>query len=410
LDYVCGWFYKFATYASAVDASCAFVSTNSISQGEQVARLWPLILEHGLEITFAHTSFKWSNLAAHNAGVTVVVVGLGKKEGRAILYENSDVSAPSRREVNNICAYLVAHENIIVSPLSDARSQIAEMVNGNKPADGGNLILDFDGVRALLESDVRSAQFVRKFVGAADSIRGIQRFCLWISDQQAHDANRIEAIAERVSLVRKMREESPKALTQRGALVPHAFQQIRQTGNEMSILIPRHSSVSRSHLPISLQSRGTIIADGAFAIFDSDLWNFAILGSRIHLVWVAAVCGKIKMDYRYSSTLGWNTFPIANLTDQNKSDLTRCAEDILLSREAHFPATIADLYDPKKMPSDLKEAHERNDETLERIYIGRRFKNDTERLEKLFELYAKMIAEQPARAIRPARSRKAANA
>ena len=142
---------------------------------------------------------------------------------------------------------------------------------------------------------------------------------------------------------------------------------------------------------------GSIISDSAFALYDAPLWNMALIASKLHLVWIGTVCGKLKTDYRYSNTLGWNTFPVPSLTERNKADLTRCAEEILLAREAHFPATIADLYDPAKMPADLRAAHDRNDETLERIYIGRRFKNDTERLEKLFELYTKMTAHAPAK-------------
>ena len=157
-----------------------------------------------------------------------------------------------------------------------------------------------------------------------------------------------------------------------------------------SIVLPVHSSENRDFLPVSFLSGKTIVYGSAFALFDASLWNFSLIASSIHLVWIATVCGKIKTDYRYSNTLGWNTFPVPTLTEKNKEDLTRCAEDILLAREAHFPATIADLYDPNNMPENLREAHERNDEVLERIYIGRRFKNDTERLEKLFELYVKM--------------------
>jgi len=175
-------------------------------------------------------------------------------------------------------------------------------------------------------------------------------------------------------------------------LTPHAFQEIRQKGTEVAVVIPRHSSETRAYLPVSLFPTGTIVADGAFALYDAPLWNLALIASRLHLVWIATVCGKLKTDFRYSNTLGWNTFPLPTLTDKNKSDLTRCAEDILLAREAHFPATIAELYNPERMPANLREAHERNDETLERIYIGRRFRNDTERLEKLFELYTKMMA------------------
>lgn len=156
--------------------------------------------------------------------------------------------------------------------------------------------------------------------------------------------------------------------------------------------MPRVSSESRPYLPVGLLGPECVVQDQALALYDAPLWNLALIASRLHLVWIATVCGKLETRYRYSNTLGWNTFPVPTLTEKNKADLTRCAEDILLAREAHFPATIADLYDPGNMPHNLRAAHERNDEVLERIYIGRRFKNDTERLEKLFELYTKMIA------------------
>jgi hypothetical protein len=169
-----------------------------------------------------------------------------------------------------------------------------------------------------------------------------------------------------------------------------------RTGTQSSIVVPIHSSEARAYLPAGLLPEGSVVSNAACALYDAPLWNMALIVSRLHLVWIATVCGKIKTDYRYSNTLGWNTFPVPVLTEQNKADLTRCAEDILLAREAHFPATIADLYDPDEMPENLRRAHEQNDEVLERIYIGRRFRNDTERLEKLFELYTKMTAAEPA--------------
>ncbi len=165
----------------------------------------------------------------------------------------------------------------------------------------------------------------------------------------------------------------------------------------MLIIVPSVSSEARQYLPVGYSPPGTIVSNLAFALCDAPLWNMALIASRLHLVWIATVCGKLETRYRYSNTLGWNTFPVPTLTDKNKADLIRCAEDILLAREAHFPATIADLYDPDNMPADLREAHERNDETLERIYIGRRFRNDTERLEKLFELYTKMVGSKDTR-------------
>ena len=163
-----------------------------------------------------------------------------------------------------------------------------------------------------------------------------------------------------------------------------------------ALIVPGVSSESREFLPVGLIDSHSTVSNLAFALYDAPLWNMALIASRIHLVWIATVCGKLKTDFRYSNTLGWNTFPVPTLTEQNKADLTRCAEDILLAREAHFPATIADLYDPDTMPDNLRRAHETNDDTLERIYIGRRFRNDTERLEKLFELYTKMTTAQPA--------------
>ncbi len=295
LDYVCGWFFKFAEYARFTKTACAFVATNSISQGEQVARLWPLILERGQEIIFAHTSFKWSNLATHNAGVTVVVVGLGTKTGKSVLFEYIGDDNPQRREVENICPYLVPYKNIVVNASTDAVSSVAAMTNGNKPADGGHLILDLDEATSLRTSDVRASAFVRRFVGADDSIKGSLRFCLWIQDKEKDCAVQIPAIAERLALVRAMRSKSPKKLTKDGANTPHAFQQVRQSGSEIPVVIPRHSSESRPYLPVSLFEQGTIIADGAFALFDAPLWNLSLLVSRTT---PSLDCDSLRQDRR----------------------------------------------------------------------------------------------------------------
>lgn len=396
LDYVSGWFVKFAQFTENTPATAAFVSTNSITQGEQVARLWPIIFSRGLAITFAHTAFKWTNLATHNAGVTVIVVGIGRKsQGRATLYENDSATGQRKWVVPNINAYLIPYENVVVDASPNAHSCINKMTNGNKPADGGNLVLTFAESECITEKDLKAKKFIRRYVGSVDSIHGLFRACIWINKEDFEKSMTIPHLKERIDRVSSMRLESTKSLTIDGAQTPYAFQQVRQRGSEVVILVPSHSSAARPYLPISLHDEGTIVSNSAFALFDAPLWNFALLASRIHLVWIAAVCGRIKMDYRYSSTLGWNTFPVPPLTAQDKSDLTRCANAVLLAREAHFPDTIADLYDPDTMPDDLRRAHEINDETLERIYIGRRFRNDTERLEKLFELYTKMIAAMP---------------
>jgi hypothetical protein len=267
------------------------------------------------------------------------------------------------------------------------------MDRGNGPTDGGNLLLSSEELAALNLSEVEAKKFVRPLFGSVEFIRGISRFCLWISDDQAEEACSHPAIFRRVEAVREMRLASSKEATRAGAKYPHRFDEKRQEGRETVIAVPRVSSENRQYLPCGFLPPDSIVSDSAFALYDAPLWNMALIASRLHLVWIATVCGKLKTDFRYSNTMGWNTFPVPKLTEKNRADLTAAAEGILLAREAHFPATIADLYDPEKMPANLRAAHDHNDEVLERIYIGRRFRNDTERLEKLFEMYTKMTTK-----------------
>jgi hypothetical protein len=239
----------------------------------------------------------------------------------------------------------------------------------------------------------------RPYIGSTEFIDGKQRYCLWIADSDLPAARDVPSIAARLEMVRAFRGRSKKKPTKTAANWPHAFVEVRHGAGNASfapLLIPIHTSENRDFLPVGVLPAGSVISNAAFGLYDAPLWNMALIASRLHLVWIATVCGKIKADFRYSNTLGWNTFPVPTLTEKNKSDLTRCAEDILLAREHHFPATISDLYDPDNMPPELRAAHDRSDEILERIYIGRRFKNDTERLEKLFDLYTKMTASAEA--------------
>ena len=393
LDYVAGWFMKAADYGIRTNTVTAFVSTNSICQGEQVPILWPLILGTGHEIAFAHTSFKWANLASYNAGVTVAVVGISNHAGRLRrLYSLADDGSVTVKEAEHINAYLVPGPNVIVEAISRPPASRAPMVWGNKPTDGGHLILSNSNRRALELEDPNIGRFIRPYYGAAEYIRGLERFCIWVDDKNADAAAEVPEFRERFAKVREFRAASKAAETRPAARYPHRFRQIQAIASQYSLILPQVSSERREYLPIGLLPPRSIVSNLAFALYDAPLWNMALIASRLHLVWIATVCGKLKTDFRYSSTLGWNTFPVPTLTEKNKADLTCCADDILLAREVHFPATIADLYDPDKIPTNLREAHDRNDETLERIYIGRRFRNDTERLEKLFELYTKMTA------------------
>ena len=394
LDYVAGWFMKAADYGLHTPTVSAFVSTNSICQGQQVPILWPLIFKTGHEIAFAHTSFKWANLASHNAGVTVAIVAISNNAGPIRkLFTLADDGGAVVKEADNINAYLVTAPNVIVTKSSQPVGTVHPMTKGNQPTDGGHLLLSPDELVSLgLEKDEQD-QFIRRIYGSAEFIRGQERYCLWIKGHHLSAAMSIKPIRERIESVRAMRLESTKQATVDAAQTPHKFGELRQSGSETVIVVPSVSSESRDYLPCGYSAPGTIVSNLAFALYDAPLWNMALIASRLHLVWIATVCGKMKTDFRYSNTMGWNTFPVPKLTEKNRADLTAAAEGILLAREAHFPATIADLYDPEKMPANLCAAHDHNDEVLERIYIGRRFRNDTERLEKLFEMYTKMTTK-----------------
>jgi hypothetical protein len=391
LDYVAGWFMKAAEYGKYANAVSAFVSTNSICQGQQVPILWPLIFRTGHEITFAHTSFKWNNLASHNAGVTVVIVGISNQVGKTRrLFSIDNVGQTTEKKAENINAYLVAGANVIVNPISKQPDQLAKMEWGNKPTDGGHLILSNDEKIKLQSSDPKSKLFLRRYVGSQELISGSIRWCLWITDEDRLLAEKIEEVKIRIDKVKRYRENSSSANTRPTASFPHRFRQIQNIAKEEQILISGVSSENREYLPVSIFKKSTIGSNKVFALYDAPLWNMALIASRLHWVWIGAVCVRLEMRFSYSNTLGWNTFPVPMLTEKNKNDLTVCAHEILIARERHFPATIADLYDPEAMPEDLRHAHNRNDEVLERIYIGRKFKNDTERLEKLFDLYTQM--------------------
>ncbi len=410
LDYVAGWFMKAADYGTRTQAAAAFVATNSICQGQQVPILWPLIFQAGARIVFAHTSFKWANLASHNAGVTVVIVGIASDvTGGRRLYL---ISADDRlivKEAENINPYLAAGPTVWIEPHSRPVSDLATMQFGNHPYYGGALIFSTDEARKIFVDHPEAKPFVRPLYGGHEFINAAPRACLWVDNGHHEVLANYPLINERfeASAAARRAASNDKA-AQKLAETPWRFRD-QITASSHALVMPRVSSENREYLPVGLLDASAIVQDQALALYDAPLWNMALIASRVHLVWIATVCGKLETRYRYSNTLGWNTFPVPLLTEQNKTDLTACAEDILLAREAHFPATIADLYDPESMPENLRHAHERNDEVLERIYIGRRFKNDTERLEKLFELYTKMTAiEKTKPAAKTAKGRKKA--
>jgi hypothetical protein len=410
LDYVAGWFVKAADYGTKTKTTAAFVSTNSICQGQHVPILWPVIFKVGSQIVFAHTSFKWANLASHNAGVTVVIVGISSTEDIARrLYSITNDESVEQKVVANINAYLVPGPNVEVQQAAYPIQGLTPMQFGNHPYYGAALVLSTDEARKIVEQEPGAARYIRPFYGSTEFIDRSPRACLWITDEEAEAAARLKPIAQRIAAVKVARtaagngesknkkaggkKKKEDASAKKLAQTPWRFRE-QTMSEQQTMIIPRVSSENRPFLPVGLLEPDCVVQEKAFAMYDAPLWNLALIASRMHWVWIGTVCVRMRTDFSYSNTLGWNTFPMQKLTAQNKADLTACAQEILLAREAHFPATIADLYDPEAMPNDLRRAHEKNDEVLERIYIGRKFKNDTERLEKLFDLYTKMTAGQ----------------
>ena len=291
------------------------------------------------------------------------------------------------KKCENINPYLISGPNIIVEPQSKPLNQLPLMSFGNMPNDGGNLLLNIsDTLKAINEFDVNK-KFIKRFLGSEEFINGKERRCIWISDDEYEEAKDNEWLNSRFNLVEEKRLKSDRETSKELAKKPYRFGEVRQKGINNAIIVPRVSSENRDYLPVGYLSAQSIVSDAAFVIDDAPLWSLAIIASKLHLVWIATVCGRIKTDFRYSNTLGWNTFPIPYLTDKNKMDLTSSAEDILIAREIHFPKSIADLYDSEQMPTNLRNAHQKNDEILERIFIGRCFRNNSERIEKLFDLY-----------------------
>ncbi len=383
LDYVCAFIVKGVEYVSSNFGKIALVSTSSICQGEQVSILWPMVLSKA-HISFAYRPFKWANSAQNNAGVYCTIVGLTTSQpNEKFLY-----SEDQRKSCRDISPYLIDGDPVICFPSKNPISALSSMVMGSNAVDGKRLILDSASANLLRASDPRSNQFIKRYGGTEEMSSGVDRFCLWISDYDAAEANTILGVNDKIEECRSYRLGAGRD-AQKSAKRPHAFcystykdSPFVQVGNTIGN--------GYAYVPAVLRESGFVSNHNAFTIYGVELVELAIVLSKMHLTWAEAVAGRLGNGIRYGNTVVYNTFPVPKLTEQDKADLTRTAENILLAREAHFPATIADLYDPEAMPDDLRRAHDENDEVLERIYIGRRFRNDTERLERLFDLYTRM--------------------
>lgn len=385
LDYISCWFYKGAQYIKNSKAAYAFVSTNSICQGEQVILIWPSIFDLSLEIFFAHTSFKWTNNASAVAGVTCAIIGVCSVNSKdKYIYTNT-----LTQKVSLINAYLSTGSNTIVKPRSKSISKFPTLSFGNMANDGGTLLMDKYERDQLLIDYPQSSIIIRKLLGALEFIRGIDKFCLWIDDEHKELAYSIEPIKNRIDKCERIRLESDRAATNKLASTPYKFAEVRHKDTN-SVIIPPVSSELREYIPMDRLTNDVIISDSAFALYDAEMWLLGILTSKMHMTWVNAVGGRLKTDYRYSASLVYNTFPFPEISLNKRKIIDALAEEVLLTRENHSHKTLAEMYDPDKMPADLRAAHHALDMAVDGCYQSTPFNDDEERLVCLFKLYEKM--------------------
>ena len=402
LDYIALWFIKGADYIEGTRAQLAFVSTNSVVQGEHVGLMFPIIFQMGIEIGFAYTSFKWENNAKYNAGVTVVVIGL-RNESEAPKYLYTD---GIQRKVKNINGYLVDSGNVSIHRRNSSIANLPRMSFGSMPRDGGHLLLTATEKDYFLNQSPETSRWIKRFVGSAEFINDGERYCLWVEDHEAKAAGSIAFVQKRFEKVSLERAKSDASSTAKFAAEPHRFVQRAYKPTD-SIIVPSVSSERREYVPIGYLSPNTVISNAAFAIYDAEPWLFALLTSRMHMAWLRAVGGKMKTDFRYSNSIVYNNFPVPDLSDADKKVLTEAAFRVLDVREYHCDSTLAELYDPEKMPRSLKEAHGVVDALVDKLYSKHVFVDDEARLSTLFAMYEDAIAaEKEAEANKPKRTRR----
>jgi len=388
LDYIACWFYKGANYIRNSNAKCSFVSTNSICQGQQVELLWPSILNNNIEIDFAHQAFRWTNNAKSAAVVAVVIIGLRNVSSkRKIIYTSNNVLS-----AKNISPYLTNNRNVFIKKRSEPLGDVPRVIYGNQAIDGGYLTLDDDEKSELISSFPQAIKFIRRLYGGSSLMRGNIQWCIWVDKSEVEEAACIPPIKDRFNSVSKFRKgggQVAKSL----ADIPYRFRYIHEPINQTTMM-PQTSSSKRDYLPVEIVFGQVQTLHSVQVIYDSELFINAFLMSKIHFLWAKAVGGGIKTDITYSNSLCYNTFPFPSISLQRKEELNRCILNIIDERQKHSEKTLAQLYDPDKMPEGLKEAHHQNDLAVERCYRSTPFNSDEERLEYLFKLYEKMIEEE----------------
>lgn len=405
LDFVAAWYIKAARYATLArhsrvdrndDIRCAFVSTNSITQGEQVGVLWGWMLGQGIKIHFAHRTFSWSNEARGKAAVHCVIIGFGLQDvADKVIYEYEDIKGePHAVPAKNINPYLADAPNLVVLPRTNPICRVLPMVNGSKPTDGGYLILSKEERASLLVREPASAEWIKPFAMGEEFINGVERYCLWLVNCPPHILRSMPFVMQRVEAVKAMRLNSAKIPTREMAAYPSIFAEIRQPkGNYLAV--PRVSSERRPYIPIGFASNDLIAGDKLQTIPDATLFHFGIVTSLMHMAWMRTTAGRLKSDFQYSAKITYNNFPWPEPNPKQKAAIEAAAQAVLDARAAHPEASLADLYDPLTMPANLLKAHQVLDTAVDAAYGYKGAKTDAARVAFLFERYQQITSLLP---------------
>lgn len=392
LDFVSAWFYKGAKYIQNTKASLSFVATNSIVQGEQVAVLWQPVFDLGVSISFAYQSFIWKNSAKDNASVHVVIVGLSHDnfDKKSIYTQVNGLWHSSK--VSNISPYLIEGKNTVVhSRLIPLQQDTPKIVYGSMPNDGGYLLLSRQEKDELITDDPKTERWIRKLLGSEEYLNNIPRYCLWLDGINDSEIEDMPLINYRVKKVRELRENSQREATRKLAINAHLFGEVRQPKKGKYIIAPIVSSERREYLPFDLIDSSVIATNLVSIVPNASFYIFGIMSSKLHLDWMRLIGSKLKSDYRYLSTLVYNTFPFPTVTQEQKKHIEQLAEEILLTREDFAGDTLAKLYDPDTMPEPLKIAHQNLDDAVDKLYNSKGFADTASRLTHLLERYETLI-------------------
>jgi len=394
LDYVTCWYKKAAQYIQGTEIDVAFVSTNSICQGEQVPILWPeLMNKHNIKLNFAHQTFKWSNEARGKAAVHCVIIGFGMNDREVKkIYHYTDVTGqPVETIVNQVNAYLVNGPTVFIDSRSEPICKVPAMAYGSMPIDDGHLILSEEEADAFVKKEPETKEMIRPYYGGEEFINSKKRFCLWLVDISPSQINKSKMVKDRIEKTRSFRETSKRGATNKLAATPSLFGEIRQPKTDY-LLIPKVSSENRLYIPIGFMKPEKITNGSALITPNAGLYEFGILTSIMHMAWMRSVCGRMKSDYQYSASLVYNNFPWSTPNEKQKNAITDAAQAILDTRLLFSDSTLAELYNSSTMPPKLVKAHQKLDKVVEAAY-GRAFEDDSQRVAFLFELYQTMVGE-----------------